>query len=536
MNTKTFRWLFWTIVTVGLALRLVDLGRRPMHHQEAQQAARLAPLLENGRYPLDRREPQGPGLAYFSYPLARAVAGRDFAALNETALRLVPALFGVGLILLFLLLVEGMGRRAVLLSAAAAALSPAVTTYSRFYLPEILSIFFLTALLASLWRAFRRPSAGWALAAGIFAGLMYATGVGTLLALGAAGGALLAVWAITDRKPAAGNPGKRRPLLLWLLGLLAALITSYVLYSHFFRNPEGWLDSWLSLKTHFLPGGKPGQTFSASWESLKMLVLSRCKTGVIWSEAFILFLALAGGFASFKVKGPENEKYRFSFFVLFYTCLAILAYSFLPLPKPEPLLPIYFGFILLAGRGASAILEGCRTFLLRTAILMVLAAGFIHLGVQNIRANFQFAEKPCQPYIQSATGPEIKLFALRVKQLSRLHPDGSRLPIRVMADAYDAEILSWYLRGFSQARPGLEVDRAVDGFQAPLVISSNGQGLINEWRLPAGYHTEFFQLRPGKQLCLAVRPDLWEIYQRRQNRLAPDQTGNPKRIKSSLTK
>ena len=152
MSKAAFRGLFFIIVVGALLLRLVGLDQRPMHHDEANQAVKFGLLLEKGEYRYDQSDHHGPSLYYLTLPLAWASSKTTLASLDEVTLRLLPALFGAGFLLLLLLFVKGMGRTAVLFAGLFAALSPAMVYYSRFYIQEMLFVFFVLGFLGSLWR------------------------------------------------------------------------------------------------------------------------------------------------------------------------------------------------------------------------------------------------------------------------------------------------------------------------------------------------------------------------------------------------
>jgi len=106
----------------GLPLRRLDI--RPMHHDEANQAVKFGDLLERAiiasiRWTITARA------LLSDAARARAAGTRTLAGLDEATLRAVPALFGAGLLLLFLLFAGGISREARLAAAALAAVSPA---------------------------------------------------------------------------------------------------------------------------------------------------------------------------------------------------------------------------------------------------------------------------------------------------------------------------------------------------------------------------------------------------------------------------
>lgn len=178
-----FRVVFAAALVAGLAFRLADPGVRPMHHDEANQAVRFGTLLETGEYRYDRNDHHGPTLYYLTLPFAWMRGQGTLAAVDERTLRMVPAIFGAGLLLLFLPLSRGLGRTAVAAAAALAAVSPVLTYYSRFYIQESLFVFFALAFLVALGRYALRPGLAPAIWSGALAGLAYATKETSLLSL-----------------------------------------------------------------------------------------------------------------------------------------------------------------------------------------------------------------------------------------------------------------------------------------------------------------------------------------------------------------
>ncbi len=134
MTKKAFAGLFLCALAGALVFRLARLDVRPVHPDEANQAVKFADLLERGDYRFDPRDHHGPTLYYLTLPAARLAGTRSLAALDETELRAVPALFGAGLLVLLLLFAGGLSREAILSAAFLAAVSPAMVYYSRFYI------------------------------------------------------------------------------------------------------------------------------------------------------------------------------------------------------------------------------------------------------------------------------------------------------------------------------------------------------------------------------------------------------------------
>src|SRR5688500_1437380 len=121
-------WLL--ILGAGLMFRLPKLADRPMHADEAVSAAKFGELLDTGHYRYDPHDYHGPALAWFTLLPARVLNQSQYSQLSETALRIVPAVFGVLLVLMPLLLSDGLGRWGAASAATLTLISPAMVYYS----------------------------------------------------------------------------------------------------------------------------------------------------------------------------------------------------------------------------------------------------------------------------------------------------------------------------------------------------------------------------------------------------------------------
>jgi uncharacterized protein (TIGR03663 family) len=509
--------LFLLVVCAALLFRVVRLDLRPMHHDEANQAVKFGDLLERGEYRYDPTEHHGPSLYYCSLPFAWVRGGTSFASLDEAALRLVPALFGVGIILLFLLFKGGYSPTAIFFSGIFAAVSPVMVFYSRFYIQEMLLVFFLVGAMASSWRYHVERKWGWAAATGFFLGMMYATKETSVIAFGALFvGLALARISGKESRRALVIPETRKsemPPLSHLLVLLgSAILVCFLFFSSFFQNPKGILDSVLAFKTYFSKAADAG-FHSYPWPYyLKMLAFSRYGNGPVWSEALILALALAGCVAAFRQRPWGNSGALFRRFVFFYALLSTAAYSLIPYKTPWNMLPFYIGIILLAGSGAAYLLEVVRKPIIQSLIFVILGLGLYQLGGQSYRANFVYEADPRNPYVYAQTSPDFLNLVRRVEDISRLNPEGKDLLTKVITYPDEAWPLPWYLRGFTRVGYWQEADEAGELVDVPIIISSpdKTEGIWPELQLT--HQSEFFGLRPEVPLALSVREDLWEKF------------------------
>ncbi len=236
------------VLLAGLALALWsrDLDQRPMHTDEAGNGIKCGQLWDHGGYKFDPNEHHGPALPYATLALGRLTgAPQDIDQFSESRLRFVTVLFGVGLILLLPLVADGLGRKATLWAALFTAVSPAVVFYSRYYIHEVLLVFFTFLALTAGWRYWQSRRIGWALLAGTGVGFMHATKetfVITLVVIA------LALWLnqLWSRWLDAAAPLAKAPRLkrAHIVAAIAAWLgVALLLFSSFFTNAAGPLDS-----------------------------------------------------------------------------------------------------------------------------------------------------------------------------------------------------------------------------------------------------------------------------------------------------
>jgi predicted membrane-bound mannosyltransferase len=242
--TRGFWPALMVFAIVALALRWPQLDRRPMHGDEAVHAVKFRGLWESGVYQYDPNEYHGPMLYYATLPVVWLSCATDFADLNESTLRFVAVIFGVGLVLLLGFLRDALGGEETLCAAALTAVSPAMVFYSRYYIHELPLVFFTLLFLAGTWRYARSPRLGWALVAGTSLGLMHATKETSVIALAAMTLALIAAVIYGRWRDPAHRPFRLNlKLAHGLAALGVALVVSVALFSSFLTNPRGPLDS-----------------------------------------------------------------------------------------------------------------------------------------------------------------------------------------------------------------------------------------------------------------------------------------------------
>ncbi|HPA95676.1 MAG: TIGR03663 family protein [Acidobacteria bacterium] len=221
-----WRWLWGALLLAVAVSRLAGLGDRTVSHDESLHAYFSHQLAVHGTY---RHDPMMHG------PLLFHLDAAVFTLLgaNDATARLVPALAGIGVVLLLLPLGRWLGREAALAAAALVALSPSLLFYSRYLRNDIYIALLCLVWLLGSWRYLeRRDGTGIGLVAGAL-GLALATKeVAFLFGLTAglffAALALLRAWRGDEplRQGAAGDLALLLATLVlpWLAALLYPLL------------------------------------------------------------------------------------------------------------------------------------------------------------------------------------------------------------------------------------------------------------------------------------------------------------------------
>ena len=521
MTKKAFRGLFFCALLGAIAFRTVRLDLRPMHADEANQAVKFGDLLERGDYRFDPKDHHGPTLYYLTLPAAWAAGEKTLAGLDERVLRLVPAVCGAALLLLLLLFSGGLSREATLAAAALAAVSPALTYYSRFYIQETLLVFFLTALIGAGWRYAKKRSGWWAIVAGAAAGLMFATKE-TSLVLFAGLAAAFVILSLVEglgahrRGVATAGGGwvwrdsrtKLPNAFHMALFVVAGTVTAALLYTSFLQNPQGLADSIRAIGASFVRAGHPGVHAHPWYYYIQTLAYSRPAGGPVWSEAFLLFLAAAGGIAALGHDAGRDGSPRFLRFILFFTAVTAAAYSLIPYKTPWNMLPFYLGLVILAGNGVALLLRVSRFKLIKVLVLAILVPGFVDLARQGYRANFRQPADPANPYVYAQTSPDFLKLIAEVEKTAAAAPEKRDVLVEVVAPPEETWPLPWYLRKFGRVGYWTSPEAAqrdIQPGQAAVVISS--AGFADEFAAALGerYDQSFYGLRPEVVLSLFVR-------------------------------
>ena len=206
--------------------------------------------------------------------------------------------------------------------------------------------------------------------------------------------------------------------------------------------------------------------------------------------------------------------YKRNFWTRYLTCnvaIAAAIFSAIPYKTPWNLLPFYLGAIVVAGIGFSTLVHTTASRAVRAALTATLAIAAGQLGWQAWRASVTYASDPRNPYVYAQTVPDAVRMAMRIRELSAVHPDGARMQVSVIAPPHEQWPLPWYLRTMPHVGYWTAPGDAL-ALQAPVVVASTDYAAVLDGALGDAYVSEFFGLRPEVLLTLYIERGLWERF------------------------
>jgi len=477
------RWaIFLTLALLALAVRLPQLGDRPMHTDEAVNGYITGQLLAGETFHYDPQDRHGPVLYLLAKPVAQLCGARDFAGLTETELRLTPVIIGSAMILLFGAAVEMFGFIPCLVAALFFAFAPLPVYYSRYFIHETLFVAATFGLMLCAWRTLKTNSVWLAALTGLCAALMLASKETAVIHFFALAGAAFVGWLAASRKYF--PPPKTVAVSFGVF-----IATTILLFTWGGKNWAALGDLAHAVSRFTARAGGEGheKPFGYYFEVLDPL--------------FIFFLVAAAGIYAAICDAVGGTR-KSSLLLATYALITFVIYSAIPYKTPWLALNLWLPLAILCGLGVEAIWLQVANANGRWIVAVAFAVLMIATGQQTKVFVFDKPVDEKNPYAYAHTGEDLLRLPGRIEELSRQRNIQSPRIAVVMADAWP---LPWYLRKFSGAgfwQPGQETG-AADYF----ITSSDVDGKL-AMQLK-DYRPEFFGVRPNV-LIILWRPELKE--------------------------
>lgn len=508
-------WLL-VIIILASAVRWHRLDRRPMHTDEAVQASKTGHLLETGMYRYDPREYHGPTLYYFAVLRARLGHIVRFADLSENDLRSVTASFSVLTIAFLWWLSPPLRRAGLLIAAVLMAVQPFLVFYSGYFIQESLLVAFTAGFIGALWRYLRSPALGWAVLAGLFAGLMAATKETFVLTFVAVAAGMAAAVGAHLHLPAGTTHASvaRHVAIFVAVGTGVAALW----FSSWFTHPAGLVDAVRAF-VHFAEraGGQGHE--KPWWYHLRLVFAHRAGPYGVWSQWAPAALSLIGIAITVWPRFRNEPTRPFLSFLAVFNLSLFAIYSAIPYKTPWLSLTALWGLCVMGGASAQWIwnLEQPRRWP-RWVVLLLLIAGTADSLRQLHWMKGRLAADPRNPCVYEHTSTDLLNGIRLIHEVAMVARAGEQSLIAVIADEYWP--LPWYLRRFANvgywAQPPSDLPRSPD-----VVIANPSTAAAVESWLSGAHVPSYFGLRPTTAIIVYVPEALWSALLERRGATSP---------------
>jgi uncharacterized protein (TIGR03663 family) len=542
-------WLIAMVVILVIAafLRFYDLDLVPLHHDEGVNGNFLNRLVRQGGYEYNPENYHGPTLYYFAALFPRVlrlffgVQAQNNYGLTTTAIRFIPALFGLATVWLIFSLRRNLGTIGTLAAAFLLAISPGAIYLSRYFIHETHFVFFTFAIVVALVKYYEHAYPGYLVAASASAALLFATKETAIISVAVLGLAYLVTriywrfW-MPNQNVASGTKKKKRQstdlgfsaraggptkVFVWIALAVAVFIAiNLVFYSSFFANWKGVGDSLRTFEYWTRTGRKdhvhPFITYF--W-------------WLLLQESPVLVLGALGALVSL-IK-PTS---RFALFCGAWAFGIITAYSLIAYKTPWLSLNFVVPLALSSGAAFEWLYRELREWQLEKhariyalAAVLIIAISIlpgtvrafsqerVHLktfipAYQAVDLNFYNYDNDNRyyVYVYAHTRRETLKLVAEIDRIAQRTHHGAQTGITIVAADYWP--LPWYLRDYS--RVGY-FGRMVASNE-PIIIATQGQAdevITNFGDRYQQVHSGFnlagsFPLRPGVDLLLFTRREL----------------------------
>ncbi|MCB0283341.1 MAG: TIGR03663 family protein [Calditrichaeota bacterium] len=503
------------IIFVALLLRTWDLDLRPMHGDEAINAFKLADLLIENQYNYNPNEYHGPALYYFSLPFLWTGNINNITEFNAEILRAIPLTFGIGLILLLFVFKTNQTRDHLWFSALIAAVSPAFVFYSRYFIHEMMFVFFTYAFVFSFAGFIEKQSRVMSISSGLFLGLMIATKE-TWTIIMAAFALTIFILYLFKLIPRDYFRNVLDSKIDWMFMVASTGIVILLFYTSFLNDLNGLSRFLDSFSVYFNRGIQTDQHNYPWYKYLEWILFYR-SGGSFFSELFVLLCAIPG--IIFVFKNPDTDNFVISGKIIaIFSLLNLMLFSALPYKTPWNMLTFWFGFIVLSGYSLAFFNQKLNQK--KQIIFWVLiSAGFLQLSWESIRINYVDYDRASNPYAYAQPVREIEELVESVHQIVEKNMEYAGFYSEVIAPGNDYWPLPWYFRDIKN----IGWYNHVDTLQAPapLIIINTAlkdDVLYNIYQVPPPgrrvmympYRDHSFVVRSGISFDLLIQKNAWD--------------------------
>jgi uncharacterized protein (TIGR03663 family) len=461
---------FALLVAAALVVRLIDLGDRPFHHDESQDAYFSWILAERGDY---QYQPilHGPLRFYLTAAVYKLVGDSDFTA------RLAPVLMGTVAVGLPYLLRRELGRVAAIAAAVMLAFGPTYLYFSRFAREDIYMACLNLALLVAVFRFVEAPRRWHPAVIGALLAAAMATKEATFIT-GFVFFTFLVAWFAVRRHDLLGRL-RAVDLEAYGYGFAAFAAVFTILFTVFLTRPDGLWDGLYDGLAYWLEQHGPGRG-EKEWFFYSVVLVAH--------EWPVLLLAAVGAVVA--VRSPTPLR----LFLIWAFVLQQAIYSWanerFTWLVMHPLLPL----ILLAGIGVQAIWSARGRWPGRAGLALI-AVGAAYMVFASWNANALHRADPREFLVTTQSSEEV--LGVRDDVLETAADLERRgLPVSITVDAAEGATFpwAWYFRDLPAGYIDLSAASATLPDSSILLLTEGSRSKFLE-QLDGSYDGRRFRFR-----------------------------------------
>lgn len=460
ISSRIEMYLPFVVIAIAIALRFYNLDLRPFHHDESVHAHFSYLLFKQGTYKYDPMW-HGPFQYYLTAVLYRLF--RD----SEWISRMMPALFGVGLVALPFTLKKYLGFKASFITAFLLAISPSFLYYSRFFRNDIyLAFFSLVAVVCVIHYLEKKKPVFIYLASFLFA-LSLCTKENAYISSFIFFSFVVLYFLYTRRQSTQkGIMMILKDNKIWLLTIISLSIIVIIytsFHSFFFRNPQDSfalfraVSHWASYHT-----GPTGPFYF--YAALALLY-----------ELPILIFGIAGIFYF------ARKQDLLMVFMSYWAISSFFIYSFVVYEKapwilPHLLLPLAF----VAGKFTADFLKSFEKEKVYKHLFTAFTLAILSFCIfTSVNLNYYHFDDPAEPMLQAAQPPSsFNVLMAKIKEVASAH-ESYQTRIQVVDGIAITQYL-WYLRHYDR------VEWYSKELDAPIILVSGDK--VESAQNLSGYH------------------------------------------------
>ena len=509
MISKTHRtFMVLCIFIIAILFRFIDLSGRPMHGDEAINAYKVYELIETGKFSYQPSQHHGPLLFYISNLIFLFNSFDSINDLSVESLRSITCVVGVLLVFFCFIFKNSINQNTIYLVSGLMAVSPSLIYFSRYFIHEILMVFFSMVMIIGVYKYLDTGKQFWIIFIGIILGCMISTKETWpifLIAMVISGG-------ISCSYNRRNHPISIKNYII-IIGV--SVLTAFLFYSDYFKDVNNSIDFFQAFKFYLIRMSSEG-IHNHPWYFylMKFFPFNNFENLLYLGEG-VLFLIFI--FSLPLVIFSENYPFIVKFLFWFSLTLFIL-FSLIPYKTPWNIISIIPGVIIVSANTINYQISNLNKKSPGKFFIVLL---FCLLLYQSYSYNFKNESNPANPYVYSHPTDDIFKIEKKIYNMVNVLKNKKEFSIFIIATDHDYWPLPWYFRGIENIGYWDHIPKEVNLASIVIIPSSLETNLAEKFydegkqgiqSLLIPLFNEPIKLRSGLNINGWVKKEVYDLY------------------------